>query len=104
MSIIDILRPAPHREEIQDEAVIRQQYRHWRLRIFYGMYIGYVFYYISRKSLTFAMPALMTDLGFSKSDMGILASLMALTYGLSKFLSGVLSDRSNPRYFMAFGL
>lgn len=104
MSLISIFRPAPHVEEIQDEEVVRKKYKHWRLRIFYGMYIGYVFYYVSRKSLTFAMPTLMADLGFSKSDMGILASLMAITYGLSKFLSGVLSDRSNPRYFMAFGL
>ncbi len=46
----------------------------------------------------------MHDLGFEKSDMGILASIMAITYGLSKFLSGVLADRSNPRFFMAFGL
>jgi len=78
-------------DEIQDEDLMRKQYRHWRIRIFYGMYIGYVFYYISRKSLTFAMPTLMTDLGFTKSDMGILASLMSITYGLSKFLSGVLA-------------
>ncbi len=104
MSLLDVLRPAPYVEEIQDEELVRKQYRHWRMRIFYGMYIGYVFYYISRKSLTFAMPTLMADLGFTKSDIGILASLMAISYGLSKFLSGVLSDRSNPRYFMAFGL
>jgi len=104
MSLLSILRPAPHVDEIQDEELMRKQYRHWRIRIFYGMYIGYVFYYISRKSLTFAMPTLMTDLGFTKSDMGILASLMSITYGLSKFLSGVLADRSNPRYFMSFGL
>ncbi len=104
MSFFDILRPAPHIEEIQDENAVRKQYRHWRIRIFYGMYIGYVFYYVSRKSLTFAMPTLMQDLGFAKSDMGILASLMAITYGLSKFLSGVMADRSNPRYFMAIGL
>lgn len=50
------------------------------------------------------MPALMQDLGFEKSDMGILASIMAITYGLSKFVSGIISDRSNPRFFMAFGL
>jgi len=44
------------------------------------------------------------DLGFTKGDLGILASLMALCYGASKFLSGVLSDRANPRYFMGIGL
>ena len=50
------------------------------------------------------MPLLITDFGFSKSDLGILGSVFALTYGLSKFLSGILADRSNPRVFMSVGL
>src|SRR5262249_41274154 len=31
-------------------------------------------------------------------------SIIAISYGFSKFFSGILSDRSSPRYFMAFGL
>lgn len=68
------------------------------------MYVGYVFYYFTRKSFTFAMPVLMQDLGLQISDLGILGSILSITYGMSKFLSGMLSDRSNPRYFMATGL
>ncbi len=104
MSILDILRPVPHMREIEDEEEIRKQYRHWRFRIFYGMYIGYIFYYFSRKSLTFAVPAIMAQTGFSQSQMGLLASLLSLMYGLSKFMSGIIADRSNPRYFMSIGL
>jgi OPA family sugar phosphate sensor protein UhpC-like MFS transporter len=47
---------------------------------------------------------MMADLGFTKADLGILGSVLYITYGLSKFISGMMSDRSNPRYFMAFGL
>jgi len=104
VSFLNVFRPAPHIQEIQGEDAVKASYKYWRFRIFYGMYIGYVFYYFTRKSFTFAMPSLMQELGFEKSDMGILASIMAITYGLSKFLSGVLADRSNPRFFMAFGL
>lgn len=104
MSFFDFLKPAPYIEEIQDPHAVKKQYKYWRLRVFIGMYIGYIFYYISRKSFTFAMPAMVQDLGFAKSDLGILGSIMAITYGISKFLSGILSDRANPRYFMAFGL
>ncbi len=50
------------------------------------------------------MPALMLDLGYDKSQLGILASVLFLTYGASKFFSGILGDRSNPRYLMSFGL
>lgn len=104
MSFLNLFKPTPHAKEIENEDLIKKNYKYWRFRIFYGMYIGYVFYYFTRKSFTFAMPSMMTDLGFDKADLGILASVMAVTYGISKFLSGVLSDRSNPRYFMGIGL
>lgn len=68
------------------------------------MYIGYAFYYFTRKSFTFAMPALQADLGLSKFELGLLGSILSLTYGASKFLSGILGDKSNPRYFMSIGL
>lgn len=101
---LNFLKPAAHAEEIQDAATVKKEYRYWRVRIFYTMFIGYVFYYFTRKSFTFAMPALMNDLGFSKAQLGILGSMLYITYGLSKFASGVMSDQSNPRFFMAIGL
>ena len=104
MGVLNFLNPAPYKDEIEDPKVVEKEYKYWRFRIFCGMYIGYIFYYFSRKSFTFAMPALMIDLGFDKSQLGILGSVLSISYGLSKFLSGILSDRSNPRYFMAIGL
>jgi MFS transporter, OPA family, sugar phosphate sensor protein UhpC len=102
--VLNILRPAAYAEEIQDVDLVKKQYKYWRIRIFYAMFVGYVFYYFTRKSFTFAMPALMTDLGLTKADLGILGSILYITYGISKFASGVMSDQSNPRYFMAIGL
>ncbi len=104
MSVLDFFKPTPHAKEIEDSDVVKKQYRYWRIRTFYTMYIGYAFYYFTRKSFTFAMPAMIHDLGFEKSQVGMLASILSLTYGASKFISGIMSDRSNPRYFMAFGL
>lgn len=104
MNLFRLARPASAISEIEDAEIVNKQYKYWRWRIFYGMYIGYVFYYFTRKSFTFAMPVLMQDLGLQISDLGILSSLLSITYGLSKFLSGMLSDRSNPRFFMAVGL
>lgn len=104
MSVLDVFRPAPPIDEIQDPELVKKNYKYWRWRIFIGMYVGYVFYYFTRQSYNSIMPLLMFDLGFSKGDLGILASILALAYGVSKFLSGVMADRANPRYFMAFGL
>ncbi|HEY5259434.1 MAG TPA: MFS transporter, partial [Rhabdochlamydiaceae bacterium] len=104
MNIFGWLKPPPHIAEIQDQDVVKKNYKYWRMRIFLGMYVGYIFYYFTRKSFTFAMPAMMTELGFDKSDIGILASVLSISYGVSKFVSGVMADRSNPRYLMGFGL
>lgn len=104
MSIRNLFKPAPYAPEISDAEEVKKRYKYWRFRIFYGMYIGYIFYYFTRKSFTFAMPALMQDLGLQLSELGILSSILSISYGLSKFLSGMLADRSNPRFFMALGL
>ncbi len=102
--LFNFLDPAPHLPEITDKEEVKKRYKYWRLRIFFGMYIGYAFFYFTRKSFTFAMPVMMTTLGFTKTDLGILGSVLYMAYGLSKFVSGVMADRSNPRYFMGVGL
>lgn len=104
MNVIDLFKPAEHLQEIDDPAIVKKEYKYWRMRIFYSMFIGYIFYYFTRKSFTFAMPALMQDLGFDKAELGLLGSILYITYGLSKFASGLMSDQSNPRFFMAIGL
>ncbi|MBS0624805.1 MAG: MFS transporter [Verrucomicrobia bacterium] len=104
MSVLDFLRPAPYIEEIQDEGLVKKNYKYWRLRTFYAMYVGYAFYYFTRKSFTFALPALQNDLGLDKFELGLLGTVLSLSYGASKFLSGILGDKSNPRYFMSIGL
>lgn len=101
---LDFFKPAPHAKQISDEKAINSSYRYWRFRIFYSMYVGYAFFYFTRKSYTFAMPAMMTELGLTKASLGVLASVLYFTYGISKFVSGVLSDKSNPRLIMSIGL
>lgn len=103
-SLFTIFKPLPYQEEITDQKAVKEAFTHWRWRVFYSMFIGYALYYFTRFSFTFAMPALMKDLGLDKGQLGILASVMAISYGLSKFVSGVFGDRSNPRYLMGVGL
>ncbi|KPK31875.1 MAG: MFS transporter [Chlamydiae bacterium SM23_39] len=104
MSIFDIFKPSPYIQEIKDEKIVRKKYRYWRIRIFYSMYLGYALFYLSRKSYNFAMPFIIHDLGFTKTQVGIVGSMLTMTYGFSKFITGIMSDKSNPRYFMAIGL
>ena len=102
--LLKLFKPAPHIAEMEDQEEVKTTYKYWRIRIMYSMFIGYAFYYFTRKSYTFAMPGIMAELHLDKSELGVMGSVFALSYGLSKFISGVMSDQSNPRYFMAFGL
>jgi len=104
VSVRDILRPAPAKDEIKDKTLVKEKYRYWRFRTFYAMYIGYAFYYFTRKSFTFAIPALKEHFHMDMSQLGMLSSILSITYGVSKFVSGIIGDKSNPRYFMSIGL
>lgn len=103
-SFLNILEPAPFKPEIKDEQLVKRKYKYWRFRIFYSLFIGYTFFYFTRKSYTFAMPFMAQDLGYSAKELGILGTVLYIVYAASKFISGVTSDRSNPRYFMSIGL
>lgn len=73
------------------------------MQVFIGIFIGYAGYYLVRKNFTLAMPHLV-EMGFDKGDLGIALSANAIAYGLSKFLMGGVSDRSNARVFLPLGL
>lgn len=103
-AFFNIFRPAPHTEEIQDQEIVKEKYHYWRIRIMYSSFIGYALFYLTRLSLNVAIRDLGLSLNYDKGQLGILASIFAIAYGISKFASGIISDRANPRYFMAFGL
>ncbi|MDG3087258.1 MFS transporter family glucose-6-phosphate receptor UhpC [Vibrio hannami] len=89
---------------ITDSREIDSTYRYWRIHLMLMMYVGYGVFYFARKSLNFTMPAMLNDLGLTHSDIGVIATTYYITYGTSKFLSAMVSDQSNPKYFMGLGL
>ncbi len=93
-----------HAKRIVDPKRIKSLYQYWRVRLLINMYCGYAVFYFTRKSFTFITPALISTMHISKVDIGLIASLFYIIYGCSKFLSGILSDRLNARYFMPLGL
>ena len=88
-----------------DKVVTGQlSFSYWRLRILYATIIGYAAFYLVRQNFSMAMPGIMEEFGYSKIEMGWIASVFSIVYGAGKFINGYLSDRSDARYFMAIGL
>ncbi|MGE4234228.1 MAG: phosphoglycerate transporter protein PgtP [Bacteriovoracia bacterium] len=98
------LKAQPDAQRITDPETIKKEYKYWRKRIMISSFIGYVVFYFCRKNLSAATPAMITDLQITKTQIGTIWSVLYLSYGVSKLVSGLIGDRSNPRYFMAIGL
>ncbi len=100
--MIGFFKPAPH---IPLLPVDKQEplYKRLRWQIFLGIFFGYAGFYLIRKNFSLAVPYLVEQ-GFSRGDLGFAMSAVAIAYGFSKFLMGLVSDRSNPRIFLTTGL
>src|SRR5499427_10327768 len=80
-------------------------YRRLRRRVFVGIYAGYAAYYLVRNNLALAIPDILRQYPqYSKVALGSALTGLSLAYGISKFLMGSVSDRSNPKYFLPLGL
>jgi len=101
--MIGVFKPADHITRLAD-AHRDKEYKRLRINVFIGIFIGYAGYYLVRKNFSLAMPFLIEEQGFTKGQLGLALSAVSIAYGLSKFLMGSVSDRSNPRFFLSTGL
>jgi OPA family glycerol-3-phosphate transporter-like MFS transporter len=92
--------PAPRLSPTQ----IEEYYPIFRLRALEATFIGYAMYYLVRNNISVVALDMQESLGYSKGMIGRIMAVTAISYGLSKFLMGAVSDRSDPRKFMATGL
>ncbi len=94
----------PATEKITDPEEIKKQYRYWRLRLFISAYIGYAMYYVTRQNLNPIAHVFKPAMNMTDDQFGLMVSISLIAYGIGKFLSGMLADKSNIRVFLAFGL
>ncbi len=98
------LKPAPFAAPLPQEQ-IDPEYRRLRRRVFLGIFVGYAGYYLVRNNLALAIPDILREHPeYTKAGLGSALTGLSIAYGLSKFLMGSVSDRSNPKYFLPLGL
>ena len=102
--MIGWLRPAPFAEPLP-AGDVDPSYRNLRRRVFAGIFVGYAGYYLVRNNLALAIPDLLREHPeYTKAALGTALTGLSIAYGVSKFLMGSVSDRSNPKYFLPLGL
>lgn len=103
LSLLDLYRPAPFAPPLPAEQAARS-YPRYRLQMMLSIFTGYAGFYLVRNNFSMAKPYLISQLHMTTGDVGLIAAALTMSYGVSKFVMGNVSDRSNPRYFMATGL
>ncbi len=98
-----IYAPDPHIDRIPD-SMIDQTYKHYRWNTIESTFLGYAMFYLVRNNLSTVAKDVGTALSYDHNMIGNILALSSIAYGLGKFLMGSLSDRANPRKFMATGL
>src|SRR5436190_15315345 len=84
---------------------VDREYRRHRRSAYVGIFAGYAGYYLVRNTLALAIPDILKEFPqHSKADLGWALTGLSVSYGISKFLMGSVSDRSNPKYFLPLGL
>ena len=82
----------------------KHSFKYWQWRVIICSMVGYAVYYFVRKNFAFAMPSLGEEYGITNTSFGIILSLVGIIYGLSKFVNGIIADRTVARWHLAIGL
>ena len=100
---MSIFSPAPFKERLP-ESQIDATYNRLRKEVFAGTFLGYATFYLIRQNFSLAVPYMIAEYGYTKADLGIVMTMLSVAYGISKFVMGNVSDRSNPKFFATAGL
>jgi phosphoglycerate transporter family protein len=103
-SVVARLKTQPPAPAIRDEGEIARKYRYWRVRVMYSTTAGYAVFYLVRNNMSMATKAITDEFHYTNTQWGRVLSAATVIYAFSKFLSGVIGDRANPRYLLGTAL
>lgn len=101
MSLFNFLKePKPSLTKIEDPQQIKKKYKFWRLSIFLCLYVVYFVSYLARKDLSVATPGMCKSWNITNTQIGYMLVAAYISYGIGKFVNGMLSDRSNLKIML----
>lgn len=98
------LKPSPDATNLVPKDKILSVYRRKQTGVILATCFTYLAYYIIRLIFTTEQKPVMKEYGFNIGQIGLILSTFGIGYGVAKLFMGGLSDKSNTRVFLAFGL
>ncbi len=70
----------------------------WTLWLTYGAF------YFCRTNISAAVPGIQGELGYSKTEIGLVLGALKLAYGVGQLINGQLAERMQARWLLAIGM
>lgn len=83
---------------------LEESFHYWRKRVFATLWITYGAFYLCRVNLSIALPGIMKEFGYSKTDVGLIGSILFVTYAIGQFINGQLGDKFGARKLITLGI
>jgi len=83
---------------------ILSAWRSWQIRTFVTIWITYGTFYLCRANMSFALPGIRDEFGFSMTMLGLLGTALFVMYSLGQFINGQLGDKLGARKLVFIGM
>lgn len=79
-------------------------WKSWQVRTFVTIWFTYGSFYLCRANMSFALPGLSDEYGYSKTLLGLLGTALFIMYSLGQFINGQLGDKFGARKLVFVGM
>ncbi|MBN2552585.1 MAG: MFS transporter [Spirochaetales bacterium] len=83
---------------------LKSAWKSWQVRIFITIWITYGSFYLCRANISFALPGLTEEFGYSKTLLGLLGTALFVMYSIGQFVNGQLGDKFGARRLVFVGM
>ena len=76
----------------------------WKYRIFIFAWIGYASFYLCRANFSIAIPQIIAEFGYTKTQLGVVGSSLFFAYAIGQVVNGQLGDLIGARRLVTIGI
>ncbi len=81
-----------------------QQISYWKKRVFFTLWVTYGSFYLCRVNMSIALPDIMKEFGYSRTEVGMIGSALFAAYAIGQFINGQLGDKFGARKLITLGI